>query len=75
MSNEFKAGYSPLSGNIYAGRVTQDGKWAAGKKDITNSALAAVAEKLKSDDRILSWELPNGKFLQLRADVVDKPIK
>ncbi|QHJ82294.1 MAG: hypothetical protein [Caudoviricetes sp.] len=73
--SEFKAGYSPLSGKIYVGNVSAKGVFAAGKKDITDTALAAVAEKLKADDRILSWELPDGKLLQLRADVVEKPKK
>jgi len=72
--SEFKAGYSPLSGKIYAGNVSAKGVFS-GKKDITDTALAAVAEKLKADDRILSWELPDGKLLQLRADVVEKPKK
>lgn len=75
MKTEFKAGYSPLSGKIYAGHVTANGRWTEAKKDITDTALAAVAEKLKADDRTLSWELPDGKLLQLRADVVEKPTK
>lgn len=40
---------SPLTGNIYAGRLHKDGdRWAGDKKDVTNEAKLAVIEHLVS---------------------------
>ena len=44
--SDFKVGCSPLSSVIYAGRVLNSGRWGANKKDVTDSALNAVAQFL-----------------------------
>ena len=44
--SDFKVGCSPLTSRIYAGKVLKDGKWAANKKDVTDSAVSAVAQQL-----------------------------
>ena len=37
-------GMSPLTGTIFAGTILKDGMWAAGKQDVTDEALFAVAQ-------------------------------
>lgn len=44
--SEFKVGCSPLTSRIYAGKVLKNGTWGANKKDVTNSAMNAVAQQL-----------------------------
>ena len=34
---------SPLTGTIFAGTVLKHGTWAAGKQDVTDAAISAVA--------------------------------
>ena len=40
---KIRIGTSPLTGTIFAGTVLKDGMWAAGKQDVTDDALFAVA--------------------------------
>ena len=45
---EVRVGCSPLSNNIYAGRLCVDGHtWQDGKQDVTIDALVAVAEHVE----------------------------
>lgn len=42
---EMHVGHSPLTNNIYAGKLAKNRKvWAGGKSDVTLEALCAVAE-------------------------------
>lgn len=45
MEKEFKLGCSPITNIIYAGNV-KNGMWIGEKKDVTNTAVMAVAEHL-----------------------------
>lgn len=66
-------GASPLSGNIYQGTLdTEKGCWVGPKKDVTVEACKAVAEHLMVAKRKKAYELHSGKFLVLRAEVVDE---
>lgn len=64
-------GYSPLSGNIYAGKskpvegAPHTRQFTGGKIDVTEDALIMVAEKLRNENRTMSWELPDGIILTL----------
>lgn len=71
---DLKVGVSPLTGNIYVGTVTQKGLWAAGKKDITDSAVAAVAEHLLVVSEAFEFDY-NGKRYCLSVQPVKKTAK
>lgn len=48
MSKQLRVGCSPLTNNIYAGRLCVDGHtWRDGKQDVTVDALVAVAEHVE----------------------------
>lgn len=47
---EFAVSYSPLSHNIYAGRLDKDGAVFRDKTRVTNQAVGAVAEFLADND-------------------------
>ncbi len=80
MAKNIHIGLSPLTGTIFAGTAKPMKGGPAGamqfigeKVDVTSQALAAVAEKLVKEDRIISWTLADGRTLQLLADYVQKP--
>lgn len=79
MPNNIHIGLSPLTGAIFAGsaKPMKDGpegamQFTGNKFDVTAECLGAVAEKLVKEDRIISWDLPDGRTLQLRADYFTK---
>lgn len=37
---------SPLTGTIFAGTIIKKCVWAAGKQDVTNAAISAVADHI-----------------------------
>ena len=43
MSNEIGIRYQPLSGKIYAGRLSKDGTYFLDKQEVTNDVLESVA--------------------------------
>lgn len=57
--NEFTVQYSPLSGNIYAGRVNKAGTAFTSKNDVTIHALLSVAEKVYEEDGGVAELKPN----------------
>ncbi|HDZ8980335.1 TPA: hypothetical protein RUY06_002231 [Aeromonas veronii] len=72
MSKVKTIGASPLTGKIYHGTLdTEKGCWVGQKKDVTEVACSAVAEHLMVAKRMKAYELHGGKFLVMRADVVD----
>lgn len=73
MSKVKHIGASPLTGKIYQGTLdTEKGCWVGQKKDITVEACKAVAEHLMVAKRKKAYELHSGKFLVLRAELVDE---
>ena len=53
--SEFKVGCSPLTSRIYAGKVLKSGTWEVNKKDVTDSAVGAVAQYLLQTDQRLEF--------------------
>ncbi len=63
----FKVGCSPLTSTIYAGNVLKNGSWGAGKKDVTDSAVRAVAQHLLQKEEMLEFQYKNGKKYRLQV--------
>lgn len=66
----FKAGCSPLTHKIYVGTV-KDGVWMNDKKDITDSAVTAVAEHLLLKEEMMEFKYEGETFV-LKVEKVDK---
>lgn len=60
MSKEFKLGCSPITNTIYAGNV-KNGIWIGEKKDVTNTAVMAVAEHLLKANESVKFSDSKGK--------------
>lgn len=78
MSNPITIGYSPLTNTIFAGRAKPFKGAAPGamkftgeKFDVTQQALAAVAQHMVTRDDILLIPMPDGRVIHLRADIKD----
>lgn len=68
---EFRGGYSPVSGLLYAGYVRRDsGKWEEEPHEVTTRALYAVAQKLSREGDDVMWRLPDGRVMRLRAEII-----
>jgi len=63
MEKKFKVGCSPITSIIYAGNVNNDGTWAANKKDVTDTAVSAVAIHLLQLDQCMEFELRGKKYV------------
>lgn len=72
MKEEFKAGCSPLTYRIYAGTV-KNNIWCRNKKDITDSAVTAVATHLLLKDEMLQFEYEGETFV-LKVEKVVKSV-
>ncbi len=44
--SKMKVGCSPLTSEIFAGKVLKDGTWGANKQNVTDTAVGAVAQHL-----------------------------
>ena len=66
---EFKAGCSPITSTIYVGNVRNDGTWGVNKKDITSSAVSAVAQHLLQLNEKIAFNY-NGKRYELSVQEV-----
>ncbi|MBW1213161.1 hypothetical protein KYI92_04760 [Pantoea allii] len=65
---EYRVGYTPLSGRLYAGFVRRDtGKWEAETQDVTDWAMLAVAQKLVREDTDVLLRQADGRILRLSA--------
>lgn len=76
MSNPITIGYSPLTNTIFAGRATpfKSGppgamRFTGQKVDVTQEAIAAVAQHMVKRDDILIIPMPDGRVIHLRADI------
>ncbi|EBV2165547.1 hypothetical protein DN168_14275 [Salmonella enterica subsp. enterica serovar Eastbourne] len=68
---EFRVGYVPLNGLLYAGQVRRDnGKWEGQPHEVTSWALHAVAQKLSREGDDLLCKLPDGRVMRLRTEIV-----
>ncbi len=59
---EFKIGCSPLTSTIFAGTVLKNGRWAANKKDVTDTAVGAVAQHLLQKDEEMQFDYEGKKY-------------
>ena len=65
---EYRVGYTPLSGRLYAGFVRRDtGKWEAEPQDVTDWAMLAVAQKLVRENTDFLLRQADGRILRLSA--------
>lgn len=70
--SDFKVGCSPLTSRIYAGKVLKNGTWGANKKDVTDSAVIAVAQQLLQTDEKLQFTYQGEQYELKVQKVVDK---
>ncbi|UWS33074.1 hypothetical protein NYP84_15950 [Erwinia pyrifoliae] len=69
---EYRVGYSPISGGLYAGFVRRDsGKWEGQPQEVTNWAMFAVGQKLCREGNDMLFPLPDGRVMQLSATIGD----
>lgn len=51
---------SPLTGTIFAGTILKHGTWAAGKQDVTDAAISAVADHILKNGGTVVMGLKDG---------------
>ncbi len=71
--SDFRLGCSPLTSRIYAGRVLKNGTWGANKKDVTDSAVSAVAQQLLQTDEKLIFTYKGEKYVLKVEKVSELP--
>lgn len=65
---EYRVGYTPLGGRLYAGFVRKDnGKWEGIHHDVTDCAIFAVGQKLARERKDMRYSLPDGRVMQVSA--------
>lgn len=70
--SDFKVGCSPLTSRIFAGKVLKDGTWGANKKDVTDTAVGAVAQHLLQLEEKMQFTY-KGELYELKVEkVMDK---
>ena len=67
--SDYKVGCSPLTSRIYAGKVLKNGTWGANKKDVTDSAVSAVAQQLLQTGEKLQFTY-QGEQYELKVEKV-----
>jgi len=60
--NDFKIGCSPLTSEIFAGKVLKNGMWGATKHNVTDTAVGAVAQHLMQKDEIMVFDHKGKKY-------------
>lgn len=68
---DFKVGCSPLTSTIFAGTVKKDGSWGANKKDVTDTAVTAVAQHLLQLDQKMEFTY-QGEQYELKVEKIKK---
>ncbi|MFA5727465.1 MAG: hypothetical protein WC886_07490 [Saccharofermentanaceae bacterium] len=58
---KFKVGCSPITSEIYAGRVTENGMWCQ-KHNVTDTAPSAVAQHLLQLDQCIEFDCKGKKY-------------
>lgn len=70
--SDFKVGCSPLTSRLFAGKVLKDGTWGANKKDVTETAVGAVAQHLLQLEEKMQFTY-KGELYELKVEkVMDK---
>ncbi|HAT4499313.1 MULTISPECIES: DUF7446 family protein [Pantoea] len=69
---EYRVGYTPLSGRLYAGYVRKDnGKWEGSPHEVTDWAMFAVGQKLAREETDMLFPLPDGRVMRVSAVITD----
>jgi hypothetical protein len=62
----------PLTGTIYAGTLSKDGRtWSANKQDVTDDALLAVADHVLRHGGMCTLTITDGTRVKLTAQVIE----
>ncbi len=65
---EFRVGYTPLGGRLYAGFVRKDsGAWEGQCHEVTEQVMFALGQKLAREGNDMRCSLPDGRVLRLSA--------
>lgn len=65
---EYRVGYTPLSGSLYAGFVRKDnGKWEVAPHEVTDWAMFAVGQKLAREETDMLFPLPDGQVMHVSS--------
>lgn len=59
---KLKVACSPLTSTIFAGHTLKEGVFAAGKQDVTDDAVSAVAQHLLQTDTFLQFNFQGAKY-------------
>lgn len=63
---EFRVGYTPLGGRLYAGFVRKDsGTWEGQCHEVTEQVMFALGQKLAREGSDMRFSLPDGRVLRL----------
>ena len=58
-----KVGCSPLTSEIFAGRVLKSGQWGANKENVTDTAVGAVAQHLLQLDEKMHFTYGGDEYV------------
>ncbi|EPS4527388.1 hypothetical protein I5466_15980 [Citrobacter koseri] len=65
---EFRVGYTPPGGRLYAGFVQKDsGTWEGQCHEVTEQVMFALGQKLAREGNDMRFSLPDGRVLRLSA--------
>lgn len=65
---EFRVGYTPLGGRLYAGFVRKDsGTWEGKRHEVTEQVMFALGQKLAREGNDMRFSLPDGRVLRITA--------
>ena len=69
--SDFKVGCSPLTSQLFAGRVLKDGTWGKNKHDVTDTAVGAVAQHLLQLDEKMQF-IYEGERYEIKVEKVEQ---
>jgi hypothetical protein len=68
--SELKIGCSPITSEIYAGKVLKNGRWGANKHKVTDTAVLAVAQHLLQKDEEMQFSYRGKKYALRIVEIV-----
>lgn len=69
--SEFKVGCSPLTSEIFAGKVDKNDMYVGTKHDVTKTAVSAVAQHLIQLDESVTFSFKGERYI-LKVDKLKK---
>jgi hypothetical protein len=76
MKNKTHIGCSPITGEIFAGKLIANGTmWRAGKQNVTNEAFNAVAQSILITDKAMEFTYSDGETYILQVVKAKKQSK